>query len=83
MEIGTLCAGADTLKEVLAGWHLLRGGSVGEQANFLVAGALQEPLAYRNLLRVVYEGAGSLILLSALAELVEEHAVLFASILIF
>ena len=82
MEVGTLLLGAEPLQEVLAGGHLLRGHAVGEEADLLLAGALQEPLAHRPLLRVVEVGAGPLVLLRALPELVEEHAVLLAAVLV-
>jgi len=55
---------------------------VREQADLLLAGALQEPLAHRPLLGVVQVGAGARVLLRALAELVEEHAVLLAPVLV-
>ena len=82
MKVGTLWAGADTLQEILAGRHLLRSRPVGQEANLLLTGALQEPLAHGNLLRVVDEGAGALVLLGAFAKLVEEHAVLLAPVLV-
>ena len=82
MKVGTGSLGAESLQVVLAGGHLLRGNLVGEEADLLLAGALQEPLAHANLLRVVDEGAGALVLLGALAKLVEEHAVLLAPVLI-
>jgi hypothetical protein len=55
---------------------------VGEQADLLLAGALQESLAHRPLLGVVQVGAGARVLLRTLAELVEKHAVLLAPVLV-
>ncbi len=55
---------------------------MGEEADLLLAGALQEPLAHRPLLGVVQVGAGARVLLRALAEFVEEHAVLLAPVLV-
>jgi hypothetical protein len=82
MKVGALKLGTESLQEVFAGRHLLRGDPVGEEADLLLAGALQEPFTHRNLLRIVDERTGTFLLLRALAELVEEHAVLFASVLV-
>jgi hypothetical protein len=82
MKVGALKLGTESLQEVFAGRHLLRGDPVGEEADLLLAGALQEPFTHRNLLRIVDERTGTFLLLRALAKLVEEHAILFASVLV-
>jgi hypothetical protein len=72
VEVGTAVPGAQTVEVVLAGGHLLVGDFVREEAVLVEAGALQEPGAQDDLVRVVQLDAGAVALPAAPAELAED-----------